>query len=450
MKRTNGTWSRPRTGVAMLTCVIVSSLALLAGCGGADSDAAADSGDGGVAGGQTAAAVTTLEAVEWIVHQEAVVDLPGASVFGFESTVLVAKQAGYVEAIGRQGDLEIDIGVVVAQGSVLAELHIPELEEELREKQAESRRALAEVAQSKAAVEIARAMQEQVKQSLVEKQALRALREVGLQRISRLVKMGAADLDKQDEARFLHTAAIAAVKATEAEVVTAGANIRKAEADVAQAEAQAQVAAAAVKRLEALNSYRQIKAPFAGVVVARHVDAGAFVRPAGSNADGSPMFEVARIDRLRIVAFVSPSLVGEVHKGMKARFHNVGGVRDGLAISGQVDRTAMALDPSSRKMRIEMHVDNHAKDDSNWLAIGQFGTLSVLAKEWTETDKLAVVPPTAVATDKQGRSFVVLVDESGGSRRELVQTIDVDAKRVGVIGDFSAGDRVRVGDLSEY
>jgi hypothetical protein len=76
--------------------------------------------------------------------------------------------------------------------------------------------------------------------------------------------------------------------------------------------------------------------------------------------------------------------------------------------------------------------------------------LSVLAKEWTETDKLAVVPPTAVATDKQGRSFVVLVDESGGSRRELVQTIDVDAERVGVIGDFSPGDRVRVGDLSGY
>ncbi|HIG19085.1 MAG TPA: hypothetical protein EYQ31_18255, partial [Candidatus Handelsmanbacteria bacterium] len=131
--------------------------------------------------------MTTLEAVEWIVYQEAVVDLPGASVIGFESTVLVAKQAGYVKAIGRQGDLEIDIGVIVAQGSVLAELHIPELEEELREKQAESRRALAEVAQSKAAAEIAIAMQEQVKQSLVEKQALRALREVGLQRIARLV-----------------------------------------------------------------------------------------------------------------------------------------------------------------------------------------------------------------------------------------------------------------------
>ncbi len=83
---------------------------------------------------------TTVEPIEWIVHQETVADLPGASVVGFESTVLVAKQAGYVETIGRRGDTEIDIGVAVEAGSVLAELDIPELAEEFREKQALNRR----------------------------------------------------------------------------------------------------------------------------------------------------------------------------------------------------------------------------------------------------------------------------------------------------------------------
>ncbi len=441
--------------VAHLVLVSLVSLITVASLVGCDGEGRGDSQSepAGSQGGETPAAVSAaaaVEPIEWIEHQETVADLPGASVVGFESTVLVAKQAAYVKAIGREGDREIDIGVSVVAGSVLAELHIPELEEELSEKQALARRALAEVVQSKAAVEIAKAMQTQVEQSLIEKQALRALREVGLTRITRLVKMGAADLDRKDEARFQLTAADAAMKATEAEVVTAGANIRKAEADVAQAIAEVEVAAAVVKRLEALNSYRLIKAPFAGVVVARHVDLGAFVRPAGTGAEGSPLFEVARIDQVRVVGFVSPSQFGAVRPGQKARFHSIGGHGEGVAISGTVDRSALVLDPSSRKMRIEMHVDNTKLEGRDPLSIGQFGTLSVLAREWTKQDMLATVPTSAVGTDKQGRQFVVVVEGTDSSRRVLVETVEVDDKRVGVIGEIGPGDRVRVGDISPY
>lgn len=442
MSETGNSWPWRHRLVATAVCIG------LAGCDG--------SGPGGQQAGPAdvqdgdAAAATTVEPVEGIVHEETVAELPGASVVGFESTVLVAKQAGYVKTIGRQGKTEIDIGVGVTAGSVLAELHIPELEEELREKQAEGRRALAEVVQSKASLEIAKAMETQVRQTLVEKQALRALREVELQRIARLVKMGAADLDKQDEARFRHTAATAAVKATEAEQVTARASIRKAEADVKQAEAEADVTAAAVERLNALNSYRLIKAPFDGVVVARHVDPGAFVRPAGSSAEGSPLFEVTRIDRVRVVAFVPPSQIADVRPGRKSRFHHIGGLEDHVSVTGTVDRSARALNPSSRKMRIEMHVDNTPSDDRQNLLIGQFGTLSILGRVWTENDKLAVVPSAAVGTDEQGRQFVVVVQEKIKNRRVLVETVVVDDSRVGVIGEIQPGDQVRVGDLAEY
>ncbi len=443
-KKTSPVWC------CLIATVICVGLPVLSGCdqspgGGGQADSIEPPGDE-----IPEVAATTVQPVEWIVHQETVADLPGASVVGFESTVLVAKQAGYIKTIGRRGDTEIDIGVTVVAGNVLAELHIPELAEEFREKEAQNRRALAEVAQAKAAVEIARSMEVQVRQSLVEKQALRALREIELQRISRLVKMGAADLDKQDEARFRHTAAKAAVQATQAEVVTAAANIKKAEADVNQAHAEADVSEAGVKRLEALNSYRLIKAPFDGVVVARHVDPGAFVRPAGSSESGSPLFEVARIDRVRIVGFVPPSQINVIRTGGKARFHHIGGFKRGASVSGQVDRSAMALDPSSRKMRIEMHLDNLDSDGGTRLSIGQFGTLSVLAREWTGEDKLPVVPAAAVGTDKQGRSFVVVVEGTAGNRRVLVETVAVDQERVGAIGELKPGDQVRVGDLSAY
>ena len=110
----------------------------------------------------------------------------------------------------------------------------------------------------------------------------------------------------------------------------------------------------------------------------------------------------------------------------------------------------MALDPSSRKMRIEMHVDNLDSDGGTRLSIGQFGTLSVLAREWTGEDKLPVVPSAAVGTDKQGRSFVVVVEGTVGNRRVLVETVAVDQERVGAIGELKPGDQVRVGDLSAY
>ena len=395
-------------------------------------------------------AVKTGEATEVVRSREYIdeVELPGASVVGFESTVLVAKQAGFVKTIGRQGDQEVDIGVDVTAGSVLAELHIPELEAELVEKQAESRRAVADVAQAEAAVEIARAMATQVRQTLVEKQALRALREVELQRIARLVKMGAAGLDTQDEARFRHKAAVAAVQGTEAEAVTAQATIRKAQADVARAKADAGVAAAVVKRLQTLNAYRFIMAPFDGVVVARHVDRGAFVRPAGGSGAGSPLFEVARIDRVRVVAHVPPSQIGSVRTGKAARFAKIGGL-PGHVVNGTLTRSAQVLDQSSRKMRVEMHLDNPPTENGRQLSLGLFGTLTVERRRWDADNGLKVVSTKAVGTDQNGARFVVVV-RGEKELRVPVEVVFDDADQVGFVGDVNSGDTVRTGNLAKY
>ncbi len=393
---------------------------------------------------ETGGSVVVVRSREYVDE----VELPGASVVGYESTVLVAKQAGFVKTIGLQGKQEVDIGVDVTAGSVLAELHIPELEAELFEKQAESRSAVADVAQVEAAVEIARAMATQVRQTLIEKQALRALREVELQRIARLVKMGAAGLDTQDEARFRHKAAIAAVQGTEAEAVTAQARIRKALADVARAKADAGVATAVVKRLETLNAYRFIMAPFDGVVIARHVDRGAFVRPAGGSGEGSPLFEVARIDRVRIVAHAPPSQIGFVRTGQAARFGKIGGL-PGHVVSGTLTRSAQVLDQSSRKMRIEMHLDNPATETGRRLVLGLFGTLTVERRRWDAANRLKVVSTKAVGTDEDGGRFVVVV-RGDKDLRVTVEVVFDDANQVGFVGDVSEGDSVRTENLAKY
>ncbi len=423
-------------------------IGILSGCGdtGADPQGAPVAAAAVPSASQATGGTVLVTAGDYVDE----IDLPGASVRGFETTQLVAKQAGYVKLIGRQGDEEIDIGMSVKAGGLLAELDIPELEKELLEKQAGSRSAGAEVVQAAAAVKIATAMVTQVRQSLVEKQALKALREVEMQRIARLVKMGAADLDQRDEARFRLTAATAAVAASQAQIVTAEAGTLKSKADLARAEADGEVAAAAVKRLEALNSYRYVRAPFDGVVVSRHVDRGAFVRPAGGSNQGSPLFEMTRIDRIRVVAFVPPGQVARVAVGQSARFHTIGGL-PGKEVRGTVARSARALAESSRKMRIEMHIQNASKTMPNavFLAPGLFGTLTVQSRRWEKDKKLALVPTAAIGTDDEGRRFVVVV-ASDQSRRVDVEIIFDDAKQVGIVGEVHPGDMVRIGGLSEY
>ncbi len=377
-----------------------------------------------------------------------VVELPGASVIGLESTVVVAKQAGYVKSIGRVSEEEVDIGVAVSAGTVLAELHIPELEKELQEKQSERRRSVAEVAQADAAVDVTRAMATQADQQLVEQQALRALREVELQRISKLVKMGVADLDKQDEARFRLRAAQAAEKGAQAQKVTAAAGIRKALADVEQAKAVADVAAAAVERLQVLNAYRSVVAPYDGVIVARHVDRGAFVRPAGGKADGSPLFEIARQDKVRVVAHVPPSQIGAIRPGLEARFHGIGGW-PGREVRGTLSRSAKALDRTSRKMRVEMHIKNDAMAGNDPLVLGLFGTLGVTRRSWSGDNQLATVPTGAVGREPGGQAFVI-VEHGGQGQRVNVEVVFDDARQVGILGDVKPGDTVRTGKLSSY
>jgi len=382
-------------------------------------------------------------------------DLPGASVHGFEVTRLVAKQAGYVKSLGQVQEAggksvqQVDIGVSVKQGMILAELDIPELEEDVRGTQAAHRQAQAEVAQALAAIKIANAMVTQSEQTLVEKEAHRELRNVELQRITRLVKMGALDLDKQDEAGFRLKSAVALVASTRAEIVTARANVEKAQADHKQAEAAAQVAAAAVKRAEVLAGYRFLRAPFDGVIVARHVDRGAFVRPVGGKDQGSALFELARTDRLRVVAFVPPGQIAGVRTKIPARFHTIGGL-PGTTVSGTVDRSALALNQASRKMRIEMHVDNTVKNENGRgapLALGLFGTLTVQRQQYP---RLAVVPTTAVGTDPDNAHRFVVVIKNGQENRVDVHVVFDDARQIGIVGDIHFGDLVRSAGLDKY
>src|SRR5215831_17838274 len=84
-----------------------------------------------------------------------------------------------------------------------------------------------------------------------------------------------------------------------------------------QAQANLAAADANVRRLEQLESFKHIYAPFAGVITRRSVDVGALIS-AGSNAQNRGLFDLAQFDPLRVFINVPQTYAPSIRKGMPA------------------------------------------------------------------------------------------------------------------------------------
>ena len=403
------------------------------------------------------------------------VELPGAFVRGYETTQLLAKLGGYVQEIAKVDGREIDIGSLADRGNVLALLDVPEMMDEVREKRAMVVRAKSEVTQKEAAVEQAlegvklhEAEVDQAEAQRDSKQAFLKFRQVEYDRIDGLVSSGSVAKENRDAAKYEFDAAQAAldsveadVKAAEAGVQAARAQVKKAQADKQNADARVRVTEATANRVETLVDYAIIRAPFRGVITRRFVNHGAFVKPAGSNSGAMPLFEITRIDRVKIVASVPNIKAGQIHAGQPVRFHSIGGLpgqsfrqdRSGKRL--EIARTAHSLSPDSRMLPIEIDFDNQAKNPQGQQALsslmpGMYGTLTVMLKEWTTDNPLPLVPTAAVATDLlTGESYVMVVDKERKAHRRTVEIVFDDAVNVGMRKGAKVGEMVVVGDLKK-
>ena len=108
-----------------------------------------------------------------------------------------------------------------------------------------------------------------------------------------------------------------------------------------------------VQRLQELQSFEKIYAPFSGVITARNVDVGQLIN-AGA---GTQMFRVSAIDVLRVYVNV-PQIYSQVAvPGTPSRL--TFSEFPGETFTGKVVRTAKAIDPSSRTLLVEVDVPNH-------------------------------------------------------------------------------------------
>ncbi|MEO1994327.1 MAG: efflux RND transporter periplasmic adaptor subunit [Planctomycetaceae bacterium] len=458
---------RVRFEELLLVCGVVASL--LSGCGtqpavenkGAADDAPAERSRRPTFNTQIVAAQT----------YEQRLDLPGASLHGYEVAQVLSKVGGYVAEIGTVNERPIDIGTIVQEGARLVRIDAPELGDDLKEKKALVEQANAEFRQADAAVlqaqsEVDRRLAEvdEAQAMKKEKQALQALHATKLSRIQGLVQSGSVGKDILDEAKFAADSATAAVETVEAAVLTAHkshaaseASLKKTEADRDAAESHIQVAESVEDRAQTMAGYCNVIAPFTGMITQRFVDRGAFVRSATSNSGAMPLFEITQVDRLRLVAFVPNIKATQVMVGQHVEFHHIGGL-DGVVVSGVLARSAGAFNAESRMMRVEVDLTQvpHEQGQAAFvdeqenpvpLRSGMFGTLTVI-QTW---ENLPTVPADAVVIDSDGQAYVMVVDASSTCHRRNVKQVELgDAKHVGISQGLKAGsDTVVVSGVAE-
>jgi RND family efflux transporter MFP subunit len=243
-------------------------------------------------------------------------DLPG-NIEPVTEAPILARTDGYLER------RLVDIGDRVQSGQLVAEIAAPELDEQVR--------------QIKAALQQAHEALDQAQANLQQGISNREIARITAERWAKVVAQGGVSRQENDQYQAQYQAQIAAVQSLDKAVAAQRSNVSQAEANLAH--------------INELGGYRQVKAPFTGVITQRNVDVGALV-----STGSTLLFRIAQTGTLRIFVNVPQTNAAAIRPGQSARL-KVSNL-PGRVFSGNVARTANALDPSSRTMLVEVQVPN--------------------------------------------------------------------------------------------
>jgi len=217
----------------------------------------------------------------------------------------------------------VDIGDRVRAGQTLAEIEAPELDQQIRQ-------ARATLEQAQASLDQALANQQQGK-------ANEELARITADRWKELTAKGVAPRQENDLYQAQYAAQVANGQALAKAVGAARSNVAATEANLA--------------RLNEVQNYRTVKAPFDGVITLRNVDVGVLV-----NSGNTLLFRIAQTGALRLYLNVPQTYASAVRPGQQARL-SVSNL-PGRQFTGTVARTSNALDPASRTLLVEVGLPN--------------------------------------------------------------------------------------------
>jgi RND family efflux transporter MFP subunit len=213
---------------------------------------------------------------------------------GYIDTPIYARTNGYLER------WYADIGASVHEGELLAIVQTPELDQQVEE------------------------AQEEVKTA----QANEQIAEITANRWKKLMAKDAVSQQETDQAM----------------------------SDLTARQSTLNSAMANVRRLQQMQGFEKIYAPFDGVITARNVDIGSLIQAGDINAQRGELFHESAIDRLRLYVPVP-----EVYAGLVRNGGHLTVTSDALpneAFTGTVVRNADAIAKTSRTLNVEVDVEN--------------------------------------------------------------------------------------------
>lgn len=292
------------------------------------------------------------------------IEQPG-QIVAFERTALYSKIPGFVKAY------HFDIGDRVRKGQLLAELWVPELVEDLHQKEATVAEDQAQIVRARELLRVDEAKVTQAEAAVSRSVASRIKAEATRtwwvsehKRVARLLEQRASPREEMEQTyEKLRTSdaavseAVAGVALAEATRVESGAQRDKAAADITVAEARLRVARADRDRASAVLGYARIEAPYDGVVSRRELATGDYVQPPAGDPDtATPLFELVQTHLMRIFVDVPEADAPLVRDGGPARVQ-VQALGD-RELPGRVARSSWALDNRTRTLRAEIDLPN--------------------------------------------------------------------------------------------
>jgi RND family efflux transporter MFP subunit len=289
-----------------------------------------------------------------------------ANVQAFISAPIYARTSGYLKKWC------VDIGAHVQQGQLLAEIETPEVDQQLQQARAD----------------------------LGTAQANLHLAEITANRYQDLLRTNSVSQQETDNA----TGALAAGKAT------------------------VQSNQANVSRLQQLQSFEKIYAPFTGVITARKTDIGDLIDAGASGGSKTDLFDIAQPDKLRVYVNVPEAYSQAAKPGLTADLTLT--EFPGRRFQGRLVRTAEAIDPSSRTLLVEIDVVN----STGVLLTGSYAEVHLKLPAGTSS---YVVPVNTLLFRKEGLRLAIVKDNKAvltqvtpghdfGDRMEIVGGLQGD------------------------
>ena len=328
-------------------------------------------------------------------------ELPG-NIQALNVASIYARTSGYVQ------QRLVDIGTPVKAGQLLAVIASPEVDQELAQGRATVEQARAALEQANANLAQARAQVNQANANVAQAQANEELAATTNDRWTRLVDRGVLPKQQGDERRSAFNARHAETNAAIAAETTAEANVGSRTADVSAARAAIDAQLANVRRLEQMQSFERVLAPFDGVVTERRIEKGDLIS-AGSGSDRN-LFTVAQSTTLRIQVSVPQNYAVDLQPGQDAEVTLR--ERPGETFHGKIARTAESIAAATRTLLTEVQVNN----SSGRLLPGMYAEVKFTLQR---SHPVVLIPGSALVANAQGTR----VAQVGQDRRVHLITV---------------------------